>query len=160
MNIWGIWTIICHSLWLSSQYTRVIVCGDLNIHFENRNDKTGVSLLIMMNDFGSEDCIQGRPTHRCNGSHLYIGCLSSNDVGAKHRFSATTLLILIAIPQFIFLFNVLRKQGKRCTQPTGSLLESSYKPKRATIGYRSFDAFASPLWNSLPLDNHIIQGRI
>ena len=33
-----------------------------------------------------------------------------------------------------------------------ALLESSNEPKLATVGYHSSDAFAPPLWNSLPLD--------
>ena len=41
------------------------------------------------------------------------------------------------------------KRPKRCTWLTGPLLESSYKPKLVAIGYRSFDLFALPLWNSL-----------
>ena len=55
-----------------------------------------------------------------------------------------------------YFSNVHLKQAKRCTRLTGPLLESSYKPKLATVGYRSFDAFAPPLWNSLPLDIRII----
>ena len=38
---------------LMTMYTSVINCSDPNIHFENRNDQTVVSLLSMMNDLGS-----------------------------------------------------------------------------------------------------------
>ena len=48
-----------------------------------------------------------------------------------------------------YFSNVHCKRPKRCTRLTGPLLESSYKPKLAAIGYRSFDLFALPLWNSL-----------
>ena len=59
---------------LMTQYTNVIVCGDLNFHFEIRNDQIVNSLLSMMNDFGFEDCIQGQPTHRHNGSIDALMC--------------------------------------------------------------------------------------
>ena len=39
---------------------------------------------------------------------------------------------------------------------SGPLLDSDYKPRLATVGYRSFDSYATVLWNSLPLDIRVI----
>ena len=43
-------------------------------HIENRNDQIVHSLLSMINDFGFEDCTQGQPTHRYNGSMVPLWC--------------------------------------------------------------------------------------
>ena len=49
-----------------------------------------------------------------------------------------------------YFSGVFKKRKRRSTRLGGALLDSDYRPKLRTVGYRSFDGYAPHLWNSLP----------
>ena len=49
-----------------------------------------------------------------------------------------------------YFSGVFNKKKQRSTRLGGVLLDSNYRPKLRTVGFRSFDSYAPHLWNSLP----------
>ena len=104
---------------LMTQYSTVIVCGDLNVHFENSNDQVATSLHSMMTDFGFEDHIQGKPTHRNNGS---LDALMSKGLTCR----GATLIEDLQLSDHFAIFSKFA-------------LESTEKPQNAKAPTRYYD---------------------
>ena len=53
---------------LITGYSSILVCGDINLHFENPGDLFAKRFMALSSDFGLTDHIAGRPTHKYGGS--------------------------------------------------------------------------------------------
>ena len=48
---------------LVGKYKRLLLCGDINLHFENPTDNFSRKFLDLITDYGFEYHIDGQPTH-------------------------------------------------------------------------------------------------
>ena len=53
---------------LVGKYKRLLLCGDINLHFENPTDNFSRKFLDLITDYGFEYHIDGQPTHEKGGS--------------------------------------------------------------------------------------------
>ena len=53
---------------LVGKYKRLLLCGDINLHFENPTDNFSRKFLDLITDYGFEYHIDGQPTHERGGS--------------------------------------------------------------------------------------------
>ena len=58
---------------VTNKYSRILLCGDINLHMENRSDRFSSQFLDLLADYGFEYHINGQATHEKGGS-LDIVC--------------------------------------------------------------------------------------